>query len=504
MSEQNIPIDIAVRKLLDWLISRRICTRDWHEKVVKIREKIGEAMQDMPENQAMKDLLLGTHINYFHCLKIVEILKDTEADSKNFFGQYGSKRMIDWKKIISDYESGDVYLSEAAQILIQNVVYELPAIKRHNQKLEQTQADCDKREVNANKRIAELEEEFRKQCRELGIEGSRLKSEIVLLARDLPSTYTEVASDSGQLKEACSLYQNFIKNNLDEGIELKVLENIKFLIEHGNVTTYEWKYGEKPISVEEPQLELNDDPDEEENAEDAGEIDFGDDGGEIDFGGDDIDFGGGGDEIDFGDSGAEIDFGDAAGGGEIDFDIEGVDTSTIVVEEGGMAGGVARDEEALSILDNRRTRTLILDELEELSGFLTQRLCETENESLQFSLGSGEQNQDPATLRSMVGLVEGLAGRLTEKKVQQLQMIRDSPAYADRLADTLNQKLKLKQKVISSIDEIRRRRAEAGAEKDRGAEQIKVLQRTTAELRKQIEDDISNRYKGRKVIVSGV
>jgi len=498
MSEQNIPIDIAVRKLLDWLVSRRICTRDWHEKAVKIRENIGEAMQDMPENPAMKDLLVGAHINYFHCLKIIEILKDTEVDSKNFFGQYGSKRMIDWKKIISDYESGDVYLSEAAQILIQNVVYELPAVKRHNQKLEQTQADCDKREVNANKRIAELEEEFRKQCRDLGIEGSKLKSEIVSLARDLPSTYSQVASEAVRLKEACSLYQDFIKNNLDEGIELKVLENIKFLVEHGNVTTYQWKYGEKPISVEEPQLDIKDD--DEENAAD-GEIDFGD-GGEIDFGGgDDIDFGGDEAEIDFGDSGAEIDFGD---GGEIDFDIEGVDTSTIVVEEGGMAGGVARDDEALSLLDNRRTRTLILDELEELSGFLTQRLCETENESLKFSLGSGEQNQDPATLRTMIGMVEGLAGRLTEKKVQQLQMIRDSPAYADRLADTLNQKLKLKQKVISSIDEIRRRRAEAGAEKERGAEQVKVLQRTTAELRKQIESDISERYKGRKVIVSGV
>lgn len=138
----------------------------------------------------------------------------------------------------------------------------------------------------------------------------------------------------------------------------QVLENIKFLVEHGNVTTYQWKYGEKPISVEEPQLDIKDD--DEENAVD-GEIDFGD-GGEIDFGGgDDIDFGGDEAEIDFGDSGAEIDFGD---GGEIDFDIEGVDTSTIVVEEGGMAGGVARDDEALSLLDNRRTRTLILDELE--------------------------------------------------------------------------------------------------------------------------------------------
>ena len=54
----------------------------------------------MPENEAMRELLVGAHINYFHCLKIVEILKETEADSKNFFGQYGSKRMKDWKQII--------------------------------------------------------------------------------------------------------------------------------------------------------------------------------------------------------------------------------------------------------------------------------------------------------------------------------------------------------------------------------------------------------------------
>ena len=89
---------ICLRQIISF--SRRICSRDWHEHAVKIREKIGEAMQDMPENNAIKELLLGSHINYFHCLKIVDILKETEADSKNFFGQYGSKRMKDWKQII--------------------------------------------------------------------------------------------------------------------------------------------------------------------------------------------------------------------------------------------------------------------------------------------------------------------------------------------------------------------------------------------------------------------
>ena len=32
-------------------------------------------------------------INYFHCLRIVELLKDTEKGSKNIFGMYSSQRM---------------------------------------------------------------------------------------------------------------------------------------------------------------------------------------------------------------------------------------------------------------------------------------------------------------------------------------------------------------------------------------------------------------------------
>ena len=42
-----------------------------------------------------------------------------------------------------------------------------------------------------------------------------------------------------------------------------------------------------------------------------------------------------------------------------------------------MAGGVARDSDALSLLDNRKTRNLFLDDLHELECFLLQRLAES-------------------------------------------------------------------------------------------------------------------------------
>jgi len=513
MNEQNVPIDIAVRKLQDWLISRRICSRDWHDKVVQIRANIGAAMQDMPENEAIRELLVGTHINYFHCLKIIDILKETEKDSKNFFGQYGSKRMKDWKQIVSDYEADSIYLSEAGQILTQNVVYELPGLKKHCQKLDALQAECDKKEENAIKRITELEEEFRKQCKDIGIEGVKLKTEIMSLARHLPETYSSIAADARQLDPACILYQNFVQERTvdDEvGPNLKVLETLRFLIEQGNVTTYEWKYGEKPLSVEEPLMQFDDDDAEMElvtNNAAVDEIDFGED-NVIDF--DEAEDNG----IDFGDDiddNGEIDFGDTEiveypdNDDRIDFDIETIDTSSIVIEEAGLQGGVARDEEARSLLDNRRTRAIIIDDLEELAGFLQQRLVETESEHMKFTISAGgHQNHDPQTLKKMMALVDSVSCRLTEAKIQQLQTIRDSPVYADRVVETLKKKQKLKVKVLSSIDGLKERRQQLAAEKEEELNHIATLNQSTKLLKKQIETDISGRYKGRTVIISGV
>lgn len=69
-------------------------------------------------------------IHYFNCLKIVEILKETEKNSKNIFGMYSSQRMKDWNSIISAYQKNNIYLGEAASLLQRNVAYEIPALKK--------------------------------------------------------------------------------------------------------------------------------------------------------------------------------------------------------------------------------------------------------------------------------------------------------------------------------------------------------------------------------------
>ena len=503
MSEADIPIDIAVRKLLDWLVSRRICSRSWHEGVTAIREKVGEAIGDMPEHQGIKELLTGSNINYFTCLKIVEFLKDTEKDSKNFFGSYGSQRMKDWQQIVKLYQGDNIYLAEAASTLAQNVVYEGPGIKKSLVKCDQVEQDCDKKEENIRKRIIELEEEFKKECKELGISGEgSIKKEIIGLAKGLPDTYLEMAEEAKDLAEACDLYDKFVKSMLDEGVTEEVIGNLRFLIEHGNTTTYEWKFREKPISVEETELVFDD----EDGEDDGGEIDFGD--GEIDFGAEeDVDFGREA-EIDFGDSGAEIDFGegeiDFGESGEIDFGDIDVDTSAIVVEEGGMAGGVAKDEEALTILDNRRTRLNIIDELEELAGFLAQRLVEATSSGSKFNLVSSGVDHEPETLQKMLQKVELMSSKLCEVKMQQLQLIRSSPGVVDRLVDRLKGKLKMVEKVRMGRQELEKRREQVSKDRAEGNKQLGIILAKTKELQTDVEADISKRYNGRRVNIMGV
>ena len=390
----------------------------------------------MPEHEGIKKLLTGSNINYFHCLKIIDILKETEKDSKNFFGSYGSQRMKDWQQIVKMYEGDNIYLAEAASVISQNVCYEGPGLKKAIAKCDTSEQDCDKKEDSIKRRVTELEAEFAKECKELGISGQgSIRKEVIDLAKGLPETYDNIAKDANSLMEACETYEMFVKKALGQDCKEEIIGNLKFLIENGNVTTYEWKYKEKPISIEENVLVFEDDEDDKEDCGD--EIDFGDDaidfgddaGGEIDFGDD------GNGEIDFGD--AEIDFG-TENTGEIDFG--DVDISSIVVEEGGMAGGVAKDEEALCILDNRRTRALILDELEELNGFLTQRLAEKSSSGAKYNLVSSEDDMDPQTLEKMIANVETVIDKLTATKMQQLQLIRGSPEVVNRLVDKLKGK----------------------------------------------------------------
>ncbi|KZC07753.1 CDK5 regulatory subunit-associated protein 3, partial [Dufourea novaeangliae] len=507
--EQNISIDINTGKLLEWLISRRHCNKDWHAQVLIIREKINNAIQDMPEHEGIVKLLSGAYINYFHCLKIVEILKETEADTKNVFGRYGSQRMKDWQDIVRAYEKDNVYLAEVAQILIRNVNYEVPSTKKQIQKLKQMQIDLEKKEAEYKKSENAAQSEFNLLCKQLGIPGHHIKQEVAEKVKELQEIYDKIAKKAKSVDKAAEFYCGFVNYTLGRQHDGGCVPMLKYVIDKGNTTTYEWIYGEPPLSVNEPPLNISIDNDDLEKKKTEDTDNIGIDFGEIDLNAD-VDLG---DNVNLEDGG-EIDWGDGNvvedAPGDIDYNIS-LEESGIVVEAAGHEGGVATGTEAYTILDNPTTRSDFINQLFELESFLKLRLYEFKvDDSMNFL--SFSQLQDSSSVlqystlentQNMLDNVEVVLSEILDKKVQHLHNIKHSPRYVDVLAASLKQKLSLIDKMTALQNTMKQKKKDAAEEADSLGPLLQCIIQRTKELQTQIEQDISKKYKNRVVRLTG-
>lgn len=500
---QNLPIDIQTSKLLDWLLDRRHCNLKWQSAVKEIREKINAAIQDMPENEEIKQLLSGSYIHYFHCLRIVEILRGTEASSKNIFGRYSSQRMKDWQEIVSLYEADNVYLAEVASLLSRNVSYEGPALRKQLAKAQQLQQELSRREVECQSSAADLRERYYAACKQYGITGENVPRELQALVKDLPAVLDEVGKDAEKLEEQIQLYTAFTNFVCDWSEP--VLPMLTFAQKNGNKTFYEWRTGKVPTVVERPAVE-----EAPPDAVTEDTIDWGDFG----QGSDSVGVSSGitvEDGIDWGisvepnseDNGADggIDWGDSEAA---PIEIEVVDAGTDCPE------GVARGEDALTILENCTSRSQFIDELMELEVFLTHRLTEMGEEGdvvamSQFQLApSIIQGQTCEHVREMLSEVRDLLGRLTSLRMQHLFMIHASPRYVERVSEVLRQKLKQADILVLKGSTMVEKRQEALQEQSRLEPRVDLLAGCTRELQKLIEADISKRYHNRPVNLMGV
>lgn len=499
---KNLPIDIQTSKLLDWLLDRRHCNLKWQSAVKVIREKINAAIQDMPENEEIKQLLSGSYIHYFHCLRIVEILKGTEASSKNIFGRYSSQRMKDWQEIVSLYEADNVYLAEVASLLSRNVSYEGPALRKQLAKAQQLQQELSRREVECQSSAADLRERYYAACKQYGIRGDNVARELQALVRELPEVLEQVGKDSVKLKEQIQLYTAFT-NFVCEWSE-PVLPMLTFVQKKGNTTFYEWRTGNVPTVIERPVVEEAPPEDLTEDSIDWGDFGKGTDTKDVSYGitvEDGIDWGisvepssedAGAGGIDWGDSEAAP------------IEIEVIDAGTDCPE------GVARGEDALTVLENAQSRSQFIDELMELETFLTQRVSEMGEEGdvvamSQFQLApSVIQGQTREHIREMLSEVRDLLGRLTSLRMQHLFMIQASPRYVERVSEVLRQKLKQADTLVVKAATMAEKRQEALEEQSRLEPRVDLLAGRTRELQKLIEADISKKYHNRPVNLMGV
>ncbi|XP_023305440.2 CDK5RAP3-like protein [Lucilia cuprina] len=516
MNEADIPIDIHTLKLLDWLVSRRIVPKNIQAALKDIRSKITNALQDMPSNDELIKLLKGSNINYFHCKEIVEILKQTEKDTKSIFGSYGSQRMKDWQEIIRLYEKDNVYLAETAQLYVRNVNYEVPNVRKQMTKLEQQSEESLKRSQDLNKPETQLLAEHAALLQQLGVKGDNLREEFTQVLLSLPELYAKSIKNIGSLEEAVDLYALTTGQNKQQCLPIT-----RHLIEFGNTTVYQYIHKEAPLAVEEPPIKLNLSEEHTAKATEDNEIDFGDDNGGasstisgemIDFGDLNMDNGSTG-GIDFGEgveSGGDIDWGiesTPAEAVEINFDIP-IEEYGIVVEGAGMDGGIAKGDQAYTLLDSPNYRERFTDELYELEAFLRMRLYElrqvnTASSNIMFSLMESISTHDEESIRKMITQVEIILKEISSENTRHLFQLKHSPKYADLLASKLKQMLKAVEKIRTTRQVLKERAAELKEQRLALVPVLEELVAQTNKLQGQIEQDISKRYKNRVVNLMG-
>uniref|UniRef100_U5EMN2 Putative cdk5 activator-binding protein n=1 Tax=Corethrella appendiculata TaxID=1370023 RepID=U5EMN2_9DIPT len=499
MNEADIPIDIHIVKLQEWLISRRIVKKNWNNLILDIRNKINNAIIDMPVHDGLVKLLYGAHINYFHCVQIIEILKTTEADTKNVFGRYGSQRMKDWQEIVRAYEKDDIYLAEAAQILVRNLNFEIPGLRKQISKFEQLSDEAEKKIKDLKKSAIILRNEHQALCQQLGIKGENVRAELLVKLNDLPQLLENVAKCVPILRKAIELYTAFYGDS-------NCLSIIRHIAAFGNTTVYQFLYAEPPLSIEQPSANIDNNVN-RQVGDANNEIDFGDNADEqIDFGEEEIDFGN--DDNDINLDVGDIDWGEIenANSNEIDFNIS-LEESGIVVESTGTTGGVAKNEEALTVLDSPIYKEQFINELLELEAFLKIRLYELNSSDkaqiLAVTIMDSLPDHDVKSITEMLGNVSTVYGTITNQLLQDLHQIKHSPKYVNILTAKLKQKLTGIEKINSTELLLEEKLKSLKQQTIDLQPTLKIVIEQTKILQKQIEKDISKRYKNRVVNLMG-
>ncbi|XP_078488431.1 CDK5 regulatory subunit-associated protein 3 [Ciona intestinalis] len=512
-AEALIPIDIQCNKLVDWLVDRRHCNIKWQMAAEVVKEKISDALQDMPNTEEMQKLLKGSCFHYFKCVKIVSVLKDTEKESKNIFGMYSSKRMKDWQEIVKLYEKENLHLAELSSRLLRNLNYEIPAIKRQIAKCHQIQEESRKKIQDCVRNTQEVKRHYSEECKKVEIVGKNVQRELLELVRDLPKEFDDIAAQCKDLYPVLEYYIAFVEFSLgSNSFSDEILLLLRHLSTLGNTTVYQWRTGDLPDKILKEDSLKDKNMKEEESEEIDWDISFDPDPVEdavIDFDVSTEDLGivletaGCGEEQD---NGFEILNKDDMQS----WDIEEV--SVAEVPNGSKLDStekVATGDDALSVLEFVKTRNQFVNELLELTGFLSQRLAETQRESDVLSINQFQeappilQLTSSCELESMLVQVTSIYNSLTSNRMTQLCRILDSPKFVERVADTLSRRLALTKKYENQVSVHEVSSHEATTELNLLHPKLALLVDECKEWKQLVEKEISKRYKDRPVHLMG-
>ncbi|XVE75693.1 hypothetical protein DITRI_Ditri12bG0113500 [Diplodiscus trichospermus] len=551
---RNLPIDITFSRLGEWLVDRKRIPSDWRKRLAAIRSKISKEFSALPKDiDPYFQTLDPEGIGYLEAKKIYDILLKSAPESRNIFG-WLSGAAGSWEAIVHSFEKDHLYLGEAAQIIIQNVNYEIPYQKKQVQKIQQQLAELDRKEADIKRSAALSATKYAEACQELGLQGKNVRLELLETAKSLPSTFGRILDVIGgdSVSRAIEYYSNFVRDVHTEKDKsaLAVLLNLKDIRE--NPPSLKVSATSEILDVENTQLSSHE-----------GNFVKGD----IDINTDTIDW-------DISVDSAQIDWDigtleetDDGGNGLGPYEIvnaseilqnslpnEAADSDKIPLHKteenpppevtvSDISWDISVETPQVDVIDDvslpiiqfenqtfapdslpftqgtreqrsqfleTEYRNKILDDLYEMKAFLSQRLVELRDQdtlTLQNQVQAVAplvlQQYTPDAIETMISDVSLAISLLTNRKTRDLIMILNSKRFLDRLVSTLEEKKHHEVKLKEGLKDVAAKRMELQNSLYSSWPKQEAALAKARELKKLCESTLSSVFDGRPVNIIG-